>query len=145
MELDHVSNVPVVAGGVNDGLDEQLPAGLSEPQIAVLQLLAAGRTLTEAAWNTTVVPEVVPADIERLKLQPGGDLVVGGADLAATFLRHDLIDEYRIYVHPVILGRGRPLFPPPGPKVDLEVVGTRTFGNGVVLLHYNRPATSLAP
>jgi dihydrofolate reductase len=103
------------------------------------------RTLTEAAWNTTVVPEVIPADIERLKLQPGGDLVVGGAGLAATFLRHDLIDEYRIYVHPVILGRGRPLFPPPGPKVDLEIFGTRTFGNGVVLLHYNRPATSLAP
>jgi AcrR family transcriptional regulator len=54
MELDHVSNVPVVAGGMNDGLDEQLPAGLSEPQIAVLQLLAAGRTLTEAAKGANV-------------------------------------------------------------------------------------------
>ena len=98
------------------------------------------RTLATAAWNTSIAREVVPADIERLKQQPGGDLVVGGADLAATFIRHDLVDEYRIYVHPVILGQGRPVFPPPGPLVDLELVGTRTFGNGVVLLHYRRPA-----
>jgi dihydrofolate reductase len=98
------------------------------------------RTLTAAGWNTAIAREVVPADIERLKQQPGGDLVVGGADLAAAFIRHDLIDEYRIYIHPVILGRGRLLFRPSDAKVDLELASTRTFGNGVVLLHYRRPA-----
>jgi dihydrofolate reductase len=100
------------------------------------------RTLPTADWNTTVVREVVPADVERLKRQPGGDLVVGGADLAATFMRHDLIDEYRIYVHPVVIGRGKPLFTPSGPKIGLELAGTSTFGNGVVLLHYRRPAAA---
>jgi dihydrofolate reductase len=73
--------------------------------------------------------------------RPSGDLAVGGADLAATFRRHDLIDEYRLYVHPVVLGRGRPLFPP-GARTDLELVDTRTFGNGVVLLHHRRPHRS---
>jgi dihydrofolate reductase len=58
------------------------------------------------------VREVVPEDIQRLKQQPSGDMVVGGANLAATFARYGLIDEYRIYLQPVVLGAGHPLFPP---------------------------------
>jgi len=97
------------------------------------------RTLERAEWNTSVVRDVVPDEIIELKAQPGGDLVLGGADLAATFMRLDLIDEYRIYVHPVVVGRGRPLFPPSDDKINLRLVETRTFGNGVVLLRYQRP------
>src|SRR5438046_9086020 len=52
--------------------------------------LVFSRTLEEAEWNATIVREVVPDDIVELKAQPGGDLVLGGADLAATFMRHDL-------------------------------------------------------
>jgi len=82
----------------------------------------------------------VPGEIQRLKAQPGGDLVVGGADLAAAFRAHDLIDEYRIYVHPVLLGHGRPLFQPADAMVRLHLAETRAFGNGVALLRYVRPA-----
>jgi dihydrofolate reductase len=97
------------------------------------------RTLEGANWNTTVVRDVVPERIMELKAQPGGDLALGGADLAAAFMRHDLIDEYRIYVHPVVIGGGKPLFPASDTKIDLRLAETRTFGNGVVLLHYGRP------
>jgi dihydrofolate reductase len=97
------------------------------------------RTLERADWNTTVVREVVPEEIRELKAQPGGDMALGGADLAAAFMRHDLIDEYRLYVHPIVIGRGKPLFQPSDTKVDLRLAETRTFGNGVVLLHYQRP------
>ena len=65
--------------------------------------------------------------------------MLGGADLAATFMRHDLIDEYRLYVHPVVIGRGRPMFPPSDEKLDLRLAEARSFGNGVVLLRYERP------
>jgi dihydrofolate reductase len=96
------------------------------------------RTLAEAGWNTTVAREVVPEEIMELKAQPGGDLVVGGADLAATFQRYGLIDEYRVYVHPVLIGRGKPMFLPSDGRTDLRLAETRTFGNGVVLLRYQR-------
>ena len=72
------------------------------------------RTLERADWNTTVLREVVPAEIMELKAQPGGDLALGGADVAAAFLHHDLVDEFRIYVHPVLIGQGKPLCFRPG-------------------------------
>ena len=97
------------------------------------------RTLERADWNTTVVHDVVVEEVMELKAQRGGDLVLGGADLAGTFLAHGLVDEIRLYVHPVVLGTGRPLFPSPGPKRDLRLAGTLAFGNGVVLLRYERP------
>jgi dihydrofolate reductase len=59
------------------------------------------RTLDQADWNTTIVRDVVVEEIMALKAQPGGDLALGGADLAAAFMQHDLIDEYRLYVHPI--------------------------------------------
>ncbi|HEY9473269.1 MAG TPA: dihydrofolate reductase family protein, partial [Mycobacteriales bacterium] len=77
-------------------------------------------------------------DIMALKAQPGGDLALGGADLAATFRRLDLIDEYRIYVHPVLIGRGKPLFQSSDTRTGLRLAETRTFGNEVVLLRYQR-------
>ena len=96
------------------------------------------KTLERADWNTTVVRDVVPEEVRQLKAQPGGDMSIGGADLAAAFLAHDLIDELRIYVHPVIIGAGKPLFRSSDRKAALRLAETRTFGNGVVLLHYQR-------
>ncbi|MER7107560.1 dihydrofolate reductase family protein [Streptomyces sp. NPDC000229] len=95
-------------------------------------------TLQEAGWNTTVVRDVDPEEVTALAKQYPGDLALGGADLAAAFRRHDLIDAYRIYVHPVLIGRGKRLFPDADTRSDLRLVETRTFGNGVVLLRYER-------
>lgn len=103
------------------------------------------RTLERADWNTTVMRDVVVDEIMALKARPGGDLALGGADLTAAFLRHDLIDEYRIYVHPVLIGRGKPLFPASDAMITLRLARTRTFGNGVVLLRYERPDASPSP
>jgi dihydrofolate reductase len=96
------------------------------------------RTLDQPGWNTMVRREVDPDEIRALKERPGGDMALGGADLAATFRRYDLIDEYRLYVHPVLLGAGRRLFGPAGAPSELRLVETRAFGNGVVLLRHER-------
>ncbi|MFH8737401.1 MULTISPECIES: dihydrofolate reductase family protein [unclassified Streptomyces] len=102
------------------------------------------RTLENSAentdWNTTIVRDVVVEDILALKAQPGGDMSLGGAGLAATFMELDLVDEFRVYVHPVLIGGGKPLFPAAGRAVALRLMETRTFGNGVVMLRYRRAA-----
>ncbi len=94
------------------------------------------KTLDRAGWNTEVRADVDPDEIRAMKEQPGGDLALGGADLAATFRRLGLIDEYRIYVHPVLAGAGSRLFESAGARTPLTLAQTRTFGNGVVLLRY---------
>jgi dihydrofolate reductase len=94
------------------------------------------RTLQDAGWSTTVVREVVSAQVQALKEQPGGDLVLGGADLTASFAAQGLVDEYRLYVHPVVLGAGIPYFRPSPTRVPLRLLETRTFTNGVVLLRH---------
>ncbi|HLL33971.1 MAG TPA: dihydrofolate reductase family protein [Streptomyces sp.] len=96
------------------------------------------RTLREAdvGWNTSVVREVVPEEVRALKARPGNDLVLSGARIAEAFLRHGLVDEFRVYVHPVLVGRGTPMFPEASTMTDLRLLESRTFGNGVVLLRH---------
>jgi dihydrofolate reductase len=100
--------------------------------------LVFSTTLEHAEWNATIVRDVVPNDIRAMKAEPGGDLMLGGANVAATFLRHDLIDEIRVYVHPVVIGEGTPMFQAPDVQRTLRLADTHTFGNGVVLLRYER-------
>jgi dihydrofolate reductase len=101
------------------------------------QKLVYTSTLDEVGPNATIVRDVVPAEVVALKAAAGGDLSIGGARLAKTFLRYGLVDELRLYVHPVVLGRGTPLFPPSDEPVRLTLTETKTFGNGVALLRYD--------
>lgn len=94
------------------------------------------RTLQSAGWNTEIVRDVVPAEIAAMKAEPGGDLYVGGAEVANEFRRHGLIDEYWLYVMPIVLGDGKLLFHPSDKPEGLRLIETKTFDNGVVLLRY---------
>jgi dihydrofolate reductase len=96
------------------------------------------RTLDDTRWNTTVRREVDPDEIRALQAEPGADMVVGGANLVDTFRRLDLIDEYRIFVHPVLVGAGTKFFRDADALTSLQLLETKTFGNGVVLLRYGR-------
>ena len=75
--------------------------------------------------------------VRALKDEDGGPIAVGGAELAATLTAHGLVDEYHLFVYPVVLGGGRPFFAG-DTRVDLELLETRSFGNGVVYLRYRR-------
>ena len=139
-----------VSGRVNyDPLAESWPTANTDPSSTGpmvefariwrdMPKIVFSRTLERADWNTTVVRELVPDDVVKLKGQAGGDLALGGAELAADFMRHDLIDELRLYVHPVVLGRGKALFRPSPSRKPLRLAESRAFGNGVVLLRYRR-------
>ncbi|HYH24603.1 MAG TPA: dihydrofolate reductase family protein [Blastococcus sp.] len=97
------------------------------------------RTLDRVGPNAELVRDVVPEDVRARAAQARGPVVVGGAGLAASFAEHDLVDEYRIYVHPVLIGRGRPMFREVDRRSSLRLLESRVFGNGVVLLRYGRP------
>ena len=86
--------------------------------------------------NSRLFSGDITTEITKLKQQPGKDMVVGGATLAATFMRLGLIDEYRVYIHPIILGGGKPMFPSLDDRIGLQLVEPHTFSNGIVLLKY---------
>jgi dihydrofolate reductase len=94
------------------------------------------RTLETVRGNSRLVRDVVPEEIADLKQQPGKDLAVGGPGLASTFAAHGLIDEYQIFVCPIVLGGGTPFLPPLTDRIALELVETRTFADRVVYLRY---------
>ena len=96
------------------------------------------KTLERVEWNSRLVREDIAGEVSRLKAMPGGAMSVGGTEIAASFMELGLIDEYRLYVHPVILGGGKPVFHALHDPIHLRLVETRTFGSGVVLLRYQR-------
>lgn len=95
-------------------------------------------SIQEAAWqNSTVIKGDVVGEIAELKREPGGDIFIhGSADLVNSLIGHDLIDEYRIMIFPVVLGSGKHLFRDGRDTTHLRLVDTRTFGSGVVVHTY---------
>ena len=96
------------------------------------------RTLQMADWNNTrLVKGHIAEEITALKQQPGKDLALfGSANLLSTLVPMGLIDEHRIIINPVVLSHGTPLFQGIKDHLDLELLKTRTFRNGNVLLVY---------
>ncbi|MGD6748200.1 dihydrofolate reductase family protein [Streptomyces sp. BH106] len=155
----HMNDVCRTFGGILSGrvthelMAEFWPTADKDPEASAAVVEFAGiwrdvpkivfsRTLKPgpADWNTTVMNEVAPEAIRALKEQAGGDLVIDGANMAKTFLEHDLVDEFRVYVHPVMVGTGTPMFHPATTFAvrPLRLAETHTFGNGVVLLRHER-------
>ncbi len=102
-------------------------------------------TLEKAEWNnSTIIRDDVAGAVNALKRQDGEDILVfGSGTLIETLRRHDLIDEYRLMVFPVVLGKGQRLFTE-GLDATLQLVETKPFSSGVVLLTY-QPAAKKEP
>jgi dihydrofolate reductase len=98
-------------------------------------------TLQNPEWNnSTVVGDDVPEEVAKLKEQHDGDIVVhGSAQLVQALLEHDLVDELRLMVFPVVLGAGKRVFGETSDKKPLELVDSNVVGDGVTILVY-RPA-----
>jgi len=103
-----------------------------------LPKLVFSKTLRQAHWqHSTLLNAVVPAEIEKLKAQPGKDLALfGSASLASTFMRLGLIDEVRILVNPVVLGGGKPTFSACTARLPFKLLKSQTLRSGVVILYY---------
>jgi len=95
------------------------------------------KTLKKVDWkNTGLAGEGIKEEVLKLRQQEGKNILAGSPGLIVTLTQLGLIDEYQLYVHPVILGNGLPLFKNISDRIDLKLLKTRTLGSGVVILDY---------
>lgn len=102
-------------------------------------------TLSELEWNnSSLIKENVVEEVARLKQQPGQNILIyGSGELVHTLMQHDLIDEYRLMVCPIVLGKGKRLFKEGSDAKTLKLAETKTFASGIVVLTYqSTPAQS---
>ncbi len=108
-----------------------------------LQKYVVSTTLEEPLeWsNSTLIKENVAEEIEKLKNQPGKDIVISGSGtLVRSLLRYGLLDELKLMIHPILVGSGKRLFDDEAETKPLELVDSKTFSTGVLYLTY-RPAS----
>ncbi len=107
-----------------------------------VEKIVFSRTLKAAGWkNTRLFNENIPEVVQKLKQEPGGNLVIFGSPrLAHSFMELDLIDEYQLTLNPVLLGAGIPLFSDIQQQTNLKLLKSTTLNSGVLGLHYERVA-----
>ncbi|MDQ6681997.1 MAG: dihydrofolate reductase family protein [Chloroflexota bacterium] len=93
-------------------------------------------TLDRVDWHSRLVRGDVGDELDRLRAEFEGELDLGGPTLASAFIRRGLVDEYRLLVHPVVLGAGTPFFPTLETPIRMRLTGRRAFDSGVILLAY---------
>ncbi|PWI17998.1 deaminase [Streptomyces sp. Act143] len=117
------------------------PANPFTHRMNAMRKYVASRTLTSLKWqNSTLLEGDVADAVRELKASDGGNInVVGSGDLAQTLMRHDLVDEYRLTIHPVIIGTGKRLFADGAIPTALQPVDVSTTKSGTVVGIY-RPS-----
>jgi dihydrofolate reductase len=130
----------------DEGDDVSPAEGKEDPRIIQalndFPKLVFSTTLEGSDWNNTrVVRGGLEDEVRELKRQPGKAVnIQGSASIVQALARADLIDEYHLYVHPVLLGAGTPLFATGLGRQDLELADTKRYANGVVAMNYERKA-----
>lgn len=111
-------------------------------RLNMLQKYVFSPTLEKAEWQNSIIVEGnIGEAVTKLKRQSGKSMVIfGSSDLAVALVKLGLIDEYRIIIHPVVLGGGKTLLQGLNEKLKLKLVDVKTFSSGTVLLSY-RPET----
>jgi len=130
---------------IHGGAFEPMPAGdpFGDVMNTIPKYVVSTTLTTVSAWrNSTVISSNVVEEVRALKAQPGKTILIDGSSmLIHTLAEHDLIDQYRLIVYPVVLGGGKKVFPD-GLRLNLHLVDARPLPSGVVLTHYTveRPA-----
>ena len=106
-------------------------------EIHNISKIVFSRTLKNVDWkNTKLKKEVIKEEVLELKQQSGKNILVGSPGLIVALAQLELIDEYQLAIHPVVLGNGLPLFKNIRDRIDLKLLKTKTFRCGVVVLYY---------
>jgi dihydrofolate reductase len=126
-----------------DGMSVAWPTMEGEPGAEKMNSMpkyVASTTLQDPQWNATVIKGDVAEEVARLKAEEGGDLLIyGSGDLVSYLIKHKLIDELKLFLHPVVVGTGKRLFPDGIDTSAWKLAGTAAFSSGAIVLDY-RPA-----
>lgn len=120
-------------------------ADATDPAIASMNRMPkylVSRTLTSPSWQNTVrIGSDLPADVDRLRTEGTGEIVVfGSGQLVQALQHHDLVDEYRLLIFPVLLGGGKRMFADTAAMSGFELAASRTSASGVTINNYRRTA-----
>jgi dihydrofolate reductase len=145
-KLDEVMDADALLLGrvTYEGFAEAWPSRTDEAGFADkmnnMPKFVVSTTLDEAEWNnSTLIRDNVADEVSRLREQPGGNLLIAGSrQLVHTLIRHDLVDEYRLMVFPIVLGSGKRLFPEGTDTTTLRLLDSKSVGSGVLVLTYER-------
>jgi dihydrofolate reductase len=148
-DLQKTVDCMLVGRVLYQGFEQYWPAVPENPQspkelVAFAQWMADtpkivfSKTLKEVKWKNSTLAQMDPATtVRKMKQEPGGDMVIfGGASLAAYFTKHDLVDEYRLKLEPVVLGTGKSLFQDITNRVPLKIKKSKVFDSGVAAICY---------
>jgi dihydrofolate reductase len=145
-KLDEVMDADALLLGrvTYEGFAEAWPSRTDEAGFADkmnnMPKFVVSTTLDEAKWNnSTLIRDNVADEVSRLREQPGGNLLIAGSrQLVHTLIQHDLVDEYRLMVFPIVLGSGKRLFPEGTDTTTLRLLDSKSVGSGVLVLTYER-------
>jgi dihydrofolate reductase len=142
LSIDQLNSADTLLFGraTYEGMASYWPSAKGEVADLMNQIrkVVFSRTLEKASWNNTrLVHGDAEEEVAKLKKQPGKDLLIfGSANLSTTLIRHRLIDEYRLCLAPIVLGRGTPLFKASSETMKLKLLETRPLKSGGVILRY---------
>jgi dihydrofolate reductase len=142
LSIDQLKSADMLLFGraTYEGMASNWPSAKGEVADLMNQIrkVVFSRTLEKASWNNTrLVKGNAEEEVAKLKKQPGKDLFIfGSANLSTTLIRHRLIDEYRLGLAPIVLGRGTPLFKTSPETMKLKLLEAKPLKSGGVILRY---------
>jgi dihydrofolate reductase len=146
-KLDEIMDADALLLGrkTYDGFAEAWPSRTGEfaDKMNNVSKYVVSTTLEHGSWkNTKLIKSNIAEEVSKLKAMTGGDILVAGStQLVHTLMEHDLIDEYRLMVYPIVLGKGKRLFIDGSDKHPLQLLEAKPVGQGVLILIYHPQQT----
>ena len=124
---------PTVAGNPESSEEDKWMAD----KLNNLPKVVFSRTITSINWTNVRVANDIVEEVKELKKEPGKDIIIyGGAGIVSSFIRENLIDEYHLFINPVIIGKGKTIFNHVKEQMKLKLVNATVSATGIVILHY---------
>ena len=124
---------PTVAGNPESSEEDKWMAD----KLNNLPKVVFSRTVTSINWTNARVANDIVEEVKELKKEPGKDIIIyGGAGIVSSFIRENLIDEYHLFINPVIIGTGKTIFNHVKEQMKLKLVNATVSATGIVILHY---------